>query len=472
MTKSTLSGRWPTRRQVVRFMEVPLVRRIATVALAFGVLALYRTLAININFLSPITNVMEDFSMTDIYYQINHWISEDVDTSRVVTIVDLTDLHHRDEIAQAIEDIEAQHPRVLGIDAVFEGEHDDVMGDMDLRRTITCYDNIVCSSVLGKYVDDRVGYLGSEVTHPFFYEDLNQPGGSSEAFTNMPRMLYGGTKRKVSLAAPIDGELHPSFCLSVANRFNRDVDQVAMENRELNINFDSKDFAVLRPDEVSRHPELIEDHVVLFGAVNEFVDMHYTPLGQMAGVKLLAYAVETLIQQNEVRTLPAWVFYPLCFLFVLGMRWVEERFAARTGRARNPFVKHFVGSAYGVTILYFLMTTVLVGLFYIIYFYTNFSISLAAPLAATAFLGASNGFYKACIHTLLARRSPSASSATMESVTTTLNREGALAADVQAAPDGSDPGAAGDFGGVDDLGADVGAADFGGFDDPTPFGQH
>lgn len=434
-----------TRERIAKWLRYSLVQRTCVVLLSFLVVYIYAVLALNINFLSPVANVMKDFSMTDIYYHIN-WSTMKPDTSRIVTIVDMSDKYYRSDIAQCIEDIESCHPKVLGVDALFEGDRDDLEANMQLMETIASYDNIVCSYILGDYVDETTGYKAETCQHAFFKDYIQNV---DEGYTNMPRNLYGGMKRQVPLGTRIDGRIHPSFCQEVCNKFIASDSQPTAEKtgqsvsgrgttadqplplteRTLDINFSPKEFVVLQPKDVKSHPELIADRVVLFGSMHETVDMHYTPIGKMAGVKLLAYATETVLAQNEIRQLPSWAFAFLTFAIVFLIRYIEEKFTAWTQHHRNPFVRYFVGSSYGVGILIFLITVVLMGLFYGIYSLMGVSISLAIPLAASAFLNASHGFYKALQQSVLPHPSHNSHLDDEENIMHTMHRDDAMSDD-------------------------------------------
>lgn len=73
---------------------------------------------------------------------------------------------------------------------------------------------------------------------------------------------------------------------------------------DVNINFSPTYFHVLSPEEVISHPELIQDIIVLVGAMYEDADCHWTPIGKIAGVELLAYGVQSLLYGKEMHNQP------------------------------------------------------------------------------------------------------------------------------------------------------------------------
>ena len=276
--------------------------------LAFMVVGMFAMLALNLSFLNPIAQVVKDFEMTDIYYQ----ILQDTDEREVddeVTIVDMSELYSRRELAEVLENIEALKPKVVGVDVVFEGLKEDSLGDEMMREVASKYNNMVYSYKLLDYVNDSTGY--ADAVHSFFAAEV-----TNEGFTNMRRNLYGGMKRQLSLGQKHLGKVVPSFIMQVVNGLES-VNPLAVEERELNINFTPRRFRTIEPDSISPHPEWITDKVVLFGAMKDEQDMHYTPLGKMAGVELLAYSVATLLEQSEVWTPGAWLTGLLSFLLVL-----------------------------------------------------------------------------------------------------------------------------------------------------------
>ena len=109
-------------RQNNKKKKLEWLRHVIISVLAFAVVGIFAVFALNQSFLSPIVQVVKDFEMTDIYYQ----ILQDTDSGEVsdlVTIVDMSELYSRRELAEALVGIEAQKPKAVGVDVVFEGEN-------------------------------------------------------------------------------------------------------------------------------------------------------------------------------------------------------------------------------------------------------------------------------------------------------------------------------------------------------------
>lgn len=96
-------------------------------------------ITMNLSIFSPMTRALDDFSMTDVYYEIQRNNSIEMDTS--IVLVDMTKLHNRSEIAQTIREIQQCKPRLLVIDLLFEREGDDLIGNADLISAIDANSN-------------------------------------------------------------------------------------------------------------------------------------------------------------------------------------------------------------------------------------------------------------------------------------------------------------------------------------------
>lgn len=368
---------------------VVLVKHIIITLLAFCIVGVLAGIALNIGFLDPVAKVVEDFSVSDVYYQILQETGEPEENTEV-TIVDMSDLYSRRELAKALAEIDSLEPRVVGVDVVFEGLKEDSIGDTmvwDIARTM---ENAVFSYRMTDYENDSIGF--AEAVHSFFAEPLEV----TEGFTNMQRELYGGMKRVLSLGRQCQGERVPSFVKQVAGSYARPSVEMS-DNEDLTIDYSPTRFTVLAADSVSRHPEFIRDRLVLFGAMTDEGDMHYTPLGKMSGVELLAYAVKTLLQQRQVRTLPWWGVAILSFLLVL---LTQTGWAAYTGfaqRRRHKGLRLLLSNSLTKSVLLFLWMIFLMWLAFIVFFRCSLDIRIGWALSAMAFLDLARNFYGECM---------------------------------------------------------------------------
>ena len=248
----------------------------AVTILAFCLVGVYAMAAFNLKVFNPIAEILDDYSFTDFYYKLQAGAGVQ-DTSRIVTIVDMTELRKRRDFADLFMEVNALKPKAVGVDVVFEGyKEEDLEGDTLLDMAVKQLQNFVFSY---KIIDSMEG----ETVHSFF-----TPSDSvTEGFTNMPRQLYGGMKRSVSIGRDVGGVVQPSFIKRVADIYAGQ-EVTALADKDLNINFSPKYYRVVPYDSIFENRDLIEDHLVLIGAMKEEGDMHYTPQGKIAGVELLA----------------------------------------------------------------------------------------------------------------------------------------------------------------------------------------
>ena len=85
-------------------------------------------ISFSVSFLNPMARALSNFSITDVFYDIGN-TSEDKEKSDLVTLVDITDIYDRGELAGVVEELERVEPAVMGIDIVFEGLRDDSVGN-------------------------------------------------------------------------------------------------------------------------------------------------------------------------------------------------------------------------------------------------------------------------------------------------------------------------------------------------------
>lgn len=355
--------------------------------LAIAIAGFFALIAVKAKPLDPIRRAVSEFSFTDIYYEIQRETST-VDTNRVITIVDITHQETRSSIAQTLMDIESCEPKVIGVDVCFDNEGEDWAGNDSLINVAETYDNIVFALRLYDWSGDEMGW--ATAGHSFFQAFLPITEGTS----NVPRALYDNLKRKVSLYELYEGKPQPSFARQIVNMYaGKDV--FGDRTDDVNINFSPTYFRVLQPGEVKEHQELIEGQIVLYGAMHDSGDMHWTPLGRMAGVELWAYGMQSIIDRKEVQTIPLWLLCVISLLVIFFVEILQSGYLARTQSSKSVFVKYIVGSTYFLTVLTFLFTSVLLGISYLVFNKFFISFNMAWALTVITFLGTSRSMYTA-----------------------------------------------------------------------------
>lgn len=371
------------RKKIPQILVQPL-KDSAVVAFSILIVWMYASIALNLSFLNPFADAISNFSMTDKYY-----LMMPQKQNHNITIVDLTHLYSRQDIAMTLHEIEAFQPAVIGLDCVFEGEKEDPDENAAIIEVARSYDNIVYSYRL---VAEESGVGYTKEIHSFFTDSIQVHQG----VTNMPRTnIYNSVKRKLQMGWLVKGEKRSSFITEVANIY-AGTHMADKNDAYVNINFTPTHFAVLSPDSITFYPELIQDHIVLFGTMTDEGDMHYTPLGKMAGVELLAYSAQTILEKQQIRTLPNAISLAVhIFLLLLTYR-IQREYARWTASHESPFICHILGSSFFAGLITSAWTAFVVWLTYICFCTLHYDVKIEWTIASIAFLSTAQSLYKAC----------------------------------------------------------------------------
>lgn len=362
-----------------------LLKHSAVVGFSFVIVWGYVQIALNLSFLNPVSEAIENFSITDKYYQM---MPERENHS--VVIVDLSNLYYRGDIARTLEEIEACHPSVIGMDCVFEGEKEDPLADNALRDVAARHDNIVFSYRLLDEQDGSTGY--GRAVRSFFADEQKV----HEGVTNMQREnIYDGIKRVLRLGWTVNGRKCLSFVGEILNLYAK-TPVVSADDEDVKINFAPTNFTVINPSEIAGNRDQIAGKIVLFGTMSDELDMHYTPLGKMAGVLLLAYATQTLLEDAQIVQPPAWVLLVVSYLLLLLTNAMQLAYLRWTNGSHNPLVFHVLGTAYVQGLVTFLWIAVVIWVTFLCFCLYNVNVDIEWPVAAMAFLSTARSTYAAC----------------------------------------------------------------------------
>lgn len=355
--------------------------------IAFLVVGFYYLVAFNLSFMGPVKNALNNFSMTDIYYQIQQSMGV-ADTCRFITIVDMTDLPNREYIAAGLQDIMDYDPRAVGIDIVFEGLKPDTASDMWLMDIAKNYPQITWSFKLMDFDPTEQDYKGE--VHSFFAWEA----APKEGFTNMPRDLYEGVKRKTPVGRTLNGEMVTSWVNSVADTYAGE-QVMPITVKDININFRHSEFPCLHASEVVDHPELIKDHIVLYGTMKEETDMHYCPLGKIAGVELLAYAVKTIVTGTNLKYFPWWFDVLMSLFLVAFTSWLIARYGRwANAHFKNDYLRTFMTSAIVTGFITFVWMAVLTYIGFVVFALFSYSLNFGWAFSGIAFRFTAENFYR------------------------------------------------------------------------------
>ena len=206
--------------------------------------------------------------------------------------------------AQALE------PAVLGIDIVFDGIREDTVANQRLLEVVRQQSTTppIWAFKLTEWSKEQEQF--TQTFHSFFVDSV----AVEEGFTNVRRDVNGGTVRSFGLQRIAGGDIQYSLPAKVATAFTRD-SSIINRQTDCTICYSAAHFPVVPCDSIFQYADLITGHIVLLGATHDQRDLHYTPIGRIAGLQVLAYTVQTLIERKIPVEIPFW--HTICITFFL-----------------------------------------------------------------------------------------------------------------------------------------------------------
>lgn len=284
-----------------------------------------------LSFFDPVQRAINNFSISDIYYQ----VLEEADNkteSPFITIVDASTLYDRGRIAEAIHEINACQPAVVGLDVMFEGLKGDTLGSELLVEAIHEIQNPVTAFKL----KDRNMVTGefTNSTHSFF-SPLEHV---EEGYINLQRVSLGGAVRDMGTWNILNGDTVHSLPYLMAHKFSANVVYDKLPKRQL-IDYTPTDFPVVPYDSIFYHQELIKDRIVLLGAVNDPEDKHYSPYGRIPGSVIQAYTIQTLIEHHSIYEVGWELNILITFLVLVFTGMVQNEISYRAKHSKNILIQ-------------------------------------------------------------------------------------------------------------------------------------
>ncbi|MBL7998400.1 MAG: CHASE2 domain-containing protein [Candidatus Kapabacteria bacterium] len=299
---------------------------------------------LNFDFLSPLKQAIGDFDITDIAQsKLRDDDALTVDTS--IVLVNIGSLG-RGDVAQMIERIAAEQPRVIGVDAFFRNpkEHE---SDSLLAAAIRNAGNVVLVSKI-LYNDSLETFTGVEYSNPMFTPSAT---GYANFITDQEHSYR--TVREFTLGETVNGSYSPSFPAALARsiapaavdsfmvrgnstemiRFRGNADKFYLFDHSQILDPES-DLSVLNGkiivmgymgEEISSEPLSLED--VFFTPINERYAGKSFP--DMYGVTVHANIISQIIHRRYINIMPFWMTViasiMLCYLNIVVFDWLAER---------------------------------------------------------------------------------------------------------------------------------------------------
>ena len=363
--------------------------------LAVLILCLFYFVSMNISFLSPVARAIKDFSMSDLYYHIL-WSGNEPEQNDLITLVDVTDLHKRGDIAHTIEQVNQQEPKVLGIDIIFEGVKEDSLGNDSLMNALAMRPSETVS--VFKLLDYNANAkVFNNSLHSFFIEDVP----IMEGYANVLSNGTNGNVRQFSISRRTrDMEVYSLPAMLYMAAINDTLPFSVKEPDDRMINYVPTTFPVVRYDSIEQRADLIRDHIVLLGTVKEEQDMHYTPIGKMPGLEVQAFSLQTLLSQRDILVVGEGWLMLLAFIFCYLTQFIQYG-AVRLAQHRTDTLSIFLsGSFLYLRFVTFAWLGLLAWMGFILYIKCNVYLAMTWIFAPVVLVAEARGLYSAFIKTL------------------------------------------------------------------------
>lgn len=346
-------------------------------------------LSFNIYFLSPVARAIEEFSLSDLYYRVAWQDDVEPPQSPNITLVDITPLYDRGEIADVLEEVGKCEPAVIGVDVIFEGEKEDVSADMRIMEVAADMPATVFANKLIDYSSADGSF--HNVVRPFFANDR-----TTEGYVNAVGDMSSTCLRYLSVERKLEGKPVESFTAKIAEAYREQaLPQGQRADRFINYRF--MDFPVVNYDSIAQNVDLLKDRIVLLGTLTEEQDMHYTPLGKIPGLKVQGYAIQTLLDQRNVITVSdEWMWLITIIVGYITALWQFYwlRFVAR---GKTPFGIFLANSKILLRLLTFAWLAILVWLSYLSYERLEIYVPMAAIITSVILVSEARGLYIAFV---------------------------------------------------------------------------
>jgi CHASE2 domain-containing sensor protein len=283
--------------------------------MTFVIGAFLYTIFINLSVLNPFEKAFKDFEFTDVFFA-ERFNEKDVNQKII-----LVNIKHasRIELAQAINNIALQKPKVIGLDIIFKDrklEFEDSILKSVLSKTktiVTSYfksqDSIVTNHTYFNSKDHAKGFI-----------NLNLPNQSSviREFVGVKRKEHDALAFATQMAL-VSGYIDDKF---ITNELQHAIPINYIGNKEAFLNFDIDE--VLDMDVNTA----FKDALVIMGYLGDgnpnfdIEDKHFTPLnaswvGKSApdtfGVTIHANILNMLTKNTIIYSVPRWIIYSIAF---------------------------------------------------------------------------------------------------------------------------------------------------------------
>ena len=275
-----------------------------------------------------------DFQMSDIYQSVAeskaiHQLSNDI------TIVSI-DGYSRADVLDAINLISEYSPAAIGLDIFFPIPEAD---NTYLLSTLSSVPNLVCA---GMFERDRDASTFHHLKQSFFEDSINVTYGYVNLNSSSQRDVI---RQFVPYVLTSIGDTLFSMPANLARLYNlkRFNTCISRGTYEETIVFENIEFPIVPVQDIlsgEANETLLTNKVVLIGDVHNINDSYLSPLHEpIPGIKLHAYALQTILSGNYINSSATWLNWfiaiLLCMFFVICNIFAKYRL----GNLDNLFIR-------------------------------------------------------------------------------------------------------------------------------------
>ena len=254
-----------------------------------------------------------DFTITDFYNLVadSRAVSR-LDDNIVIVNIDESD---RNEIADILSIATLAGAKAVCLDVMFDEPRE---GDEPLLRAISECPVLIQPMALNKY-EETTDTFTVAATSFFYHSGIDST--TIYAAASMPSKFHKSVVREMQIYFPTpEGDSIPSMAAAVVRATDPKAAKVldGRGNEFETINFHSRRFRILQPDELLDNADLLRDRIVMVGALSEPSDLHPTPVNiSMSGVMIHAHSIATMLEGSYMTPIPRSLNIVIAFVLCL-----------------------------------------------------------------------------------------------------------------------------------------------------------
>ncbi|MFC7357441.1 CHASE2 domain-containing protein [Jejudonia soesokkakensis] len=323
---------------------------------SFVVLGIASFILVNLSIFNPFANAFKDFSFLDLFY--TEKMGEEYPVNQEIILVNI---EHRDrfELAELLDHIQQQQPKVIGVDLIFREEREafsDSLLKLQLQKP-----NVVNSFA---FVGDGI------VSNDEFFRNKT----TTEGYSNINFDAENGVIREFEGVSEIQNKKVYSFPVKVAQQVLSTKEFSAIEKKLQQSNTikyygGQPHFLTFGFDEVMEDEALpiLKDKIILLGYLGvplgnpfDVEDKHFTPLNakavgksipDMNGIVIHANTLQMLLTNDFIYKVPNWILILITVLltYISLVYFIQLN---KKAKARYTFTKKLVQLFFTVVFLY------------------------------------------------------------------------------------------------------------------------